>query len=53
MEDAEFISHSGYNKKHVKQAVKDVIRLMDEFELFSAQEKIINQEIEGSNGLLG
>ncbi|KAF8047600.1 hypothetical protein N665_2936s0001 [Sinapis alba] len=53
MEDAELISHSSYNEEHVKEAVTDMIRLMDEFELSSVQEKITNQEIERTNGLLG
>lgn len=44
MEHDELISHSSDYEEHVKQAVKDVIRLMDEFRLFSAQKKTTNQK---------
>ena len=39
MEHGELISHSSYNEEHVKQAVKDVIRLIDEFELFQPKRR--------------
>ena len=45
VEHVELISHLSDYEEHIKQSVKDVIRLMDEFVFFSAQKKITNQEI--------